>query len=197
MNTKEIDTARAFLYDILALFFVENHTKQSVDKTIKNLKILCENEFDADMTKASKEILELIETNSEALFDEYQKLFLIPFDEYISLSASWYHEEREGGAMLLAVREVLAKTKIRRDEELFKAPEDHYGFIFSLSNHLIANSESQKGYGDLQKELFVKVLNPYIEQLYFRLLGCSTKIYPNVAVLVGSFMGFERSYLNI
>ena len=113
MRNIEIDKARLFLYNLLSLLFVEEYTKNSVEKIVENLEILSNNAFDEDVSKASKEILEYLKNNgTDKLYVDYQDLFIVPFGEYISLNASWYHEQREGGYMQLKVRDVLAKTKV-------------------------------------------------------------------------------------
>lgn len=82
----------------------------------------------------------------------------MPFGDFVSLSASWYHEEREGGYMQLKVRDILGKTKIRKDEKSFSAPEDHYGFIFTLSSYLIEQQIANEIKEDLQKSYLKKLL---------------------------------------
>ena len=197
MRNIEIDKARLFLYNLLSLLFVEEYTKNSVGKIVENLEILSNNAFDEDVSKASKEILEYLKNNGiDKLYVDYQDLFIVPFGEFVSLSASWYHEQREGGLMQLKVKDVLAKTKIRKDENSFKAPEDHYGFIFTLSSYLI-EQEIKDELKDLQKELFKDVVNPYCDQLFYKLMASSSKVYSHVGVILGNFCSFERAYLDI
>ena len=156
------------------------------------------NAFDDEVATASNDILEYLKQNgSEKLYVDYQDLFIVPFDEYISLNASWYHEQREGGYMQLKVRDILAKTKIRKDEKSFAAPEDHYGFIFTLSAYLIEQQINEEIKEDLQKELFKDVINLYCDELFYKLMVCSSPIYSQVGVILGNICNFERSYLEI
>lgn len=197
MRNIEIDKARLFLYNLLSLLFVEEYTKNSVEKIVENLEILSNNAFDEDVSKASKEILEYLKNNgTDKLYVDYQDLFIVPFGEYISLNASWYHEQREGGYMQLKVRDILAKTKIRKDE-IFSAPEDHYGFIFTLSAYLIEQQINEEIKEDLQKELFKDVINLYCEELFYKLIGCSSPIYSQVGVILANICNFERAYLEV
>lgn len=197
MRNIEIDKARLFLYNLLSMLFVEEYTKNSVEKIVENLEILSNNAFDEDVSKASKEILEYLKNNgTDKLYVDYQDLFIVPFGEYISLNASWYHEQREGGYMQLKVRDILAKTKIRKDE-IFSAPEDHYGFIFTLSAYLIEQQINEEIKEDLQKELFKDVINLYCDELFYKLIGCSSPIYSQVGVILGNICNFERAYLEI
>ena len=197
MRNIEIDKARLFLYNLLSLLFVEEYTKNSVEKIVENLEILSNNAFDEDVSKASKEILEYLKNNgTDKLYVDYQDLFIVPFGEYISLNASWYHEQREGGYMQLKVRDILAKTKIRKDE-IFSAPEDHYGFIFTLSAYLIEQQINEEIKEDLQKELFKDVINLYCDELFYKLIGCSNPIYSQVGVILANICNFERAYLEV
>lgn len=198
MRSVEIDKARGFIYNLLSLFFVEEYTKNSRDDLKKYLEILSFDSFDENVSVASKNILDYINQNGyDKLYVDYQELFLVPFGEYIPLSSSWYHEQREGGLMQLKVKDVLAKTKIRRDEKFFKAPEDHYGFIFTLSSYLIEQQIKEAIKENLQKELFKDVINPYCDELFYKLIASSSKIYSNVGVILGNFCNFERVYLEV
>ena len=133
----------------------------------------------------------------EEIFRQYQDLFLIPFGEFIPLSISWYHEQREGGIMQLKVKDILGKTKIRRDENSFTAQEDHFGFTFTLSAYLLEKQLNNEIKEDLQKELFVEVLNPYLDKLFYKLMSTKSDIYSNVGFILESFYGFEKGYLEL
>lgn len=197
-NDIQIDNARVFLYNLLSLFFVESHVKNSSKEIIENLEILCENSFDDDVKNASLELVNYLKSNDiSKIYGDYQEYFIVPFDEFISLSASWYHEQREGGYMQLKVRDILAKTKIRKDEDKFKAPEDHYGFIFTLSTYLIQQQISGEIKENLQRELFKDVINPYCDELFYKLMGCSSFIYSKVGIILANICNFERAYLDI
>lgn len=198
MHNENIDKARHFIYNILSLLFVEEHAKNELPLIIENLETLSKNSFDNDVTEAVDHILEYLKNNSdEELYVEYQQLFLVPFGEYVSLSASWYYEEREGGAMLLKVRDLLAKTKIRKDEASFRAPEDHFGFVFTFATYLIEQQLKGELDKEIQKELFVSVINPYCDQIAYKLMSSNTKIYSYVGAILGNFCNFERAYLEV
>ncbi|WP_323590548.1 TorD/DmsD family molecular chaperone [Aliarcobacter butzleri] len=198
MHSVEIDRARGFIYNLLSLLFVEDYAKNNSLEIKNGLKTLANNSFDEGVSFACNEILDYLEKNGDdKLYLDYQNLFLIPFGEFISLSSSWYHEEREGGVMQLKVKEVLAKTKIRRDEKSFKAPEDHFGFIFTLSSYLIEQQIDGTIKENLQKELFKEVTNMYCDELFYKLMACKSPIYSNVGLILGNFCAFERSYLEV
>lgn len=198
MHNVEIDKARGFLYNILSLLFVEENVKNNTPKIIECLEILSNNAFDDEVASASNDILEYLKQNgSEKLYVDYQDLFIVPFGEFIHLSASWYHEQREGGYMQIKVRDILAKTKIRKDENFFSAPEDHYGFIFTLSSYLIEQQINNEIKEDLQKELFKEVINPYCEELFYKLISSSSLVYSKVGLILGNICNLERAYLEV
>jgi len=198
MHNIEIDKARAFIYNILSLLFVEEYTKTKFLQTLESLEVLAKDSFSQELTNAAKKLVKYLqEKPTNVIFDEYQDLFLIPFDEYIPLGASWYYEGREGGLMQLKVKDILAKTTIRKDEKNFTAQEDHYGFIFTLSSYLINKQISKDLKEDLHKELFIEVLNINIDELFYKLLGSSSFIYSKVGVILKEFIGFERAYLDL
>ena len=198
MHNVEIDKARGFLYNILSLLFVEENVKNNTPKIIECLEILSNNAFDDEVATASNDILEYLKQNgSEKLYVDYQDLFIVPFGEFIHLSASWYHEQREGGYMQIKVRDILAKTKIRKDENFFSAPEDHYGFIFTLSSYLIEQQINNEIKEDLQKELFKEVINPYCEELFYKLISSSSLVYSKVGLILGNICNLERAYLEV
>ena len=198
MHNVEIDKARGFLYNILSLLFVEENVKNNTPKIIECLEILSNNAFDDEVAMASNDILEYLKQNgSEKLYVDYQDLFIVPFGEFIHLSASWYHEQREGGYMQIKVRDILAKTKIRKDENFFSAPEDHYGFIFTLSSYLIEQQINNEIKEDLQKELFKEVIDPYCEELFYKLISSSSLVYSKVGLILGNICNLERAYLEV
>lgn len=198
MHKLEINQARLFLYNILSFLFVEEYVKNSAQQLVNDLEILSNNSFDEDVAIAARNISEYLKSNGvDKLYLDYQELFIVPFGTFISLSASWYHEQREGGLMQLKVKDVLAKTKIRKDEKAFTAPEDHYGFIFTLSAYLIDQQMKNEIKEDLQKELFQSVVNPYCDELFYKLIASPSAIYSQVGVILANVCNFERAYLDV
>lgn len=198
MHNIEIDKARAVIYNLLSLLFVEDFAKNRSSEIVNLLEILASNPFNEVVETASKNILEYLKNNGEdSIYKEYQELFLIPFGDFVSLSISLYHEQREGGIMQLKVKDILAKTTIRRDEKSFTAQEDHFGFVFTLCSYLIAQKVDNNLKEDLQKELFIEVLQPYLSKLFFRLMATKSEIYSQVALILESFYNFEMGYLDL
>ncbi|MDD2448331.1 MAG: molecular chaperone TorD family protein [Sulfurimonas sp.] len=198
MRNEEIDRARLFIYNLLSLLFVESHVKSELVQIKENLKLLSLSSFDDDVSEAASLILQNLESGSDdELYVEYQELFLVPFSSFISLSASYYYEQREGGMMLLKVRDILARTKIRKDEASFSAPEDHFGFIFTLAAYIIEQGMKDELDASLQKELFEAVINPFCDEIAYKMMSSDTKLYSNVGAILGNFCNFERAYLDV
>ncbi|MEJ2373807.1 MAG: molecular chaperone TorD family protein, partial [Sulfurimonas sp.] len=154
--------------------------------------------FDTDVTTSCNDVITLLKSyEKDELYVQYQELFLVPFGDSVSLSASWHHEEREAGLMLLKVREVLAKTKIRRDEDSFTAQEDNFGFIFTLCAYLIEQQVNGEIKENLQKELFKEVVNPFIDRFSFQLATSKSDVYSHIGAILSIFFNFERVYLEV
>jgi len=196
MPNENIDQARQMIYNLLALCLVEEHAKANQKQIIQDFTSLSQHAFDEEVAKASLKIIESMQ-DKELLYKEYQNLFLVPFGKYVPLSASWYFEEREGGAMLVNMRSFLANTTIRRDEQAFCAPEDHYGFIFTFMSYLLKNALNDKGLQGMQRELFVSIINPYCDALSLKLMESESKIYTHVGTVLHHFCAFERAYLEV
>lgn len=198
MHSKEIDKARMFIYNVLAMLFLEDEVKSNQEQILESLKVLSENPFDSDFADSVNNIIAFIESyEKDEFYVQYQELFLVPFGTSVSLSASWHYDEREAGLMLVKVREILGKTKIRRDEKAFTAPEDNFGFIFTLCAYLIEQQVEGDIKENLQKELFKEVINPFVEKFSFQLVSSGSDVYSHVGSLLNIFFNFERSYLEI
>ena len=93
----------------------------------------------------------------------------------------------------------LAKTKIRRDEKAYSDYEDHIGFIFSVMSELcelIANGEEQ--YKNTAHCIFEQILNEFVDRFAKELYEHeSADIFKNIAILLKSFIEFERVYLEV
>ncbi len=63
MRNIEIDKARLFLYNLLSLLFVEEYTKNSVEKIVENLEILSEKQ--TELLSGLHNRLSLLENQNE------------------------------------------------------------------------------------------------------------------------------------
>lgn len=186
--------ARSYYYEFFAIpfFFYENETKFEVWKdqlaVLKNSAITPEdNEFFANLEKFSFD--EFKAEQNTALFDfSYAN---------VPLSASFYDEGRDEGAMKILVLNTLKKSKFRRNNEFCKDSEDFIGFIFYFMSSLLKD-ELQRGSNFLSTELFVNVINKFIDEFISLLLEHKgTNFFKNLANLMKSFFALERSLLAV
>jgi TorA maturation chaperone TorD len=196
MHKQQINQARIFLYDLFAMLFIEKHVQNDAEVIMQKIDIARQTPFDDGFESALSAVSKrLREGSQDMLYQSYHDLFLIPFDTHIPLSTSRYDEGREAGTMLVKVREILANTKIRRDESQFSAPEDHFGFIFALCSTLLEQSSQNEGYDKLFLRLFDNTVEPVIDDFIVALRRCGDANYQNVALALEAFINFERSYL--
>jgi TorA maturation chaperone TorD len=196
MHKEQIKQARTFLYDLFAMLFIEKNVQNDTAAILQKIDIARKSPFDEGFETALDALsTRLHESSNEALYQSYHDLFLIPFNTHIPLSSSRYDEGREAGTMLVKVREILANTKIRRDETRFSAPEDHFGFIFALCSTLLEKSSENEGYEKLFLRLFDETVEPVIDDFVVALRQCGDANYQNVALALEAFINFERSYL--
>ncbi|EOH3459476.1 molecular chaperone TorD family protein, partial [Campylobacter coli] len=94
----------------------------------------------------------------QAFYKEYDELFLA-LKNTIPMTFSYIEEGFENSKALLNVRQILAKSTIRRNEKIFKEAEDSVGFCFVLMSEFLKNKEDE-----LAKALFEKVINQSIDE---------------------------------
>ena len=63
--------------------------------------------------------------------------------------------------------------------------------------YLIEQQINEEIKEDLQKELFKDVINLYCDELFYKLIGCSSPIYSQVGVILANICNFERAYLEV
>lgn len=186
-----INQARAAIYGLLGLLFVEGAAEEKKERVKEGLNALIASPFDDEAALAAQELLALLESVSPG--EEYADIFLSPFSKPTGITASFYYEQREAGRTLARAREIVQQTCLRRDETKFLAPEDHFGFLFALMEHLILRGEN-----DLEKATFEELINPFVNPFISALLNHpKTAFYQSAAVLLERFTGFERFYLEI
>ena len=186
--------ARSYYYEFFAIpfFFYENDEKFKIWKeqlaVLKNSQIMQEDgEYFENLSKFSFE--DFKKEQNSALFDfSYAN---------VPLSASFYDEGRDEGAMKILVLNTLKKSKFRRNDEFCKDSEDFIGFIFYLESSLL-NDELQQGSNFLSTELFANVINKFIDEFINLLIEHKQSVFfRNLANLMKSFFALERSLLAI
>jgi TorA maturation chaperone TorD len=133
------------------------------------------------------------------LIKEFDRLFYAPETKTIRTTASYYDAGVENGRKRLEMQNFLAKTKIRRDEEKFSDYEDHIGFIFTVLAELTAlTAEGEEVYVNTAHCIFSEILNEFVD-VFAKILyeHPESDIFKNVAVILKSFIEFERIYLDV
>ena len=164
-DNQTINKARALYYNFFANFFVLSSKSENYFELIRLLNILKENPLDESSADALNNISNLLDSSSNvALIKEFDDLFHNPLNKKIRQTASFYDEGVESGKKRVEMIDFVAKTKLRRDENIYFEYEDSVGFIFSLMAELsnfLAND--QKEYENTVHCIFAQILNGFID----------------------------------
>ncbi|EAK3576903.1 hypothetical protein CEE09_06025 [Campylobacter coli] len=189
MDLEKLRLARSLYYQCLGELFVFSFSEERLSKLQEYLKTMQECLFDENL-KSNFDILlkHLDDENSiQAFFKEYDLLFL-SLKNSIPTTFSYIEEGFENSNPLLCVRQILVKSKIRRNEKFFKEAEDSVGFCFVLMSEFLKNKEDE-----LAKALFEKVINQSIDEFLMLIFSNSkAKLYKEIANIAAQFIEFER-----
>ena len=121
INKESVNKARSLYYGLLSKMFVFTTSQERYAGVVEALDGMIENPIDENSGEALKEIKSfIIEKGEEALIQEYDDVFHNPAYKVVRNTASYYDEGVESGHMRVAVKNFLAKTRIRRDEKNYK-----------------------------------------------------------------------------
>jgi len=200
MNKESVNPARSLYYGFLSKMLVFTTAADRYDGVREALDAMIANPLDTNSGEALKEIREFIDAHGYAgLVEEYDEIFHNPERPVVRTTASFYHEGVESGRRLLEVRNFLAKTRIRRDENRYKEPEDSAGFLMTFMHELIememAGEESAQ---NIAHCLFAEVINPFLEDFLPNLYEHDrANAYASLAVVAYAFLEFERIYFQV
>ncbi len=200
MNKEAVNPARSVYYGFFSKMLVFSEGKDRFDGVEEALDIMIANPMDENSAEALKDIREIINLGGvDALIQEYDDVFHNPESKVVRNTASYYDEQIESGKKRLEVKNFLAKTKIRRDEQNFKESEDSVGFLVTFMHELIELIiKGEKSYDTLQHCLFTEIINEfideYIESLYE---NDKSNAYKSLAVVLNAFIEFERLYFDV
>jgi len=200
INTESVNKARSLYYGFLSKMFVFTTQDDRYLGINEALEVMIQNPMDENSGEALKEIHAFLKTCGQtALIQEYDDIFRNPAYKVVRNTASYYDEGVESGHQRLAVKNFLAKTKIRRDENHFKENEDSVGFIFTFMHELIELiMQGGKEYEYIQHCLFVEVINPFMDEFVINVYEHPmSKAYQSVAIVLNAFMAFERMYFEV
>lgn len=200
MKNAEMDRARSLYYAMFSRFFTftgEMSKYYELRSLVERLKV---NPLDAISGEAFERLsTQLPASSNVTLVKEFDTLFYAPETKSIRTTASYYHAGVENGRKRLEMQNFLAKTIIRRDEEKFSDYEDHIGFIFTVLAELTAlTADGEEEYVNTAHCIFNEILNEFVDS-FTKILyeHPESQIFKNVAVILKSFIEFERIYLEV
>lgn len=200
INKESVNKARSLYYGFMSKMFVFTTSSERYLGISEALEVMINNPIDENSGEALKEIQAFFNTHGEnAFIQEYDDIFHNPAYKVVRNTASYYDEGVESGHQRLAVKNFLAKTKIRRDENHFKENEDSIGFIFTFMHELIELiMQGGKEYSTIQHCVFTEIINPFMDEFVINVYEHPmSKTYKSVAIVLNAFMAFERMYFEV
>lgn len=200
MNREAVNPARSLYYGFMSKMLVFSTRDDRFDGLEKALDVMIENPLDENSAEALKEIKEFISLGGyEVLANEYDAIFNAPGAAVVRTTASFYDEGVESGKKRVAVKNFLAKTRIRRNEQEFKENEDCVGFLVTFMHELIELIiKGEKSYETLQHCLFVEIINEFFDEFIENLYKHKkANAYKSLAVVLNAFLEFERLYFDV
>ncbi len=200
MKKSEVNPARSIYYGLLSKMFVFTPDDDRYDGVVEVLETLIENPLDDNSKEALKEVKEYIEAYGYGqLAQEYDDIFHNPETVVVRDTASYYDEGVESGKKRVEVLNFLAKTRIRRNEKVYKENEDSIGFLMTFMHELIEIAISgNKAYQSIEHCLFDEIINQFIDEFTVTLYEHeAANAYRSMAVVLNAFMEFERFYFGV
>ncbi len=200
MNKKAVDSARSLYYGLFSKMLVFREDDSRYDGIKEVLEVLAANPMEPNSAEALKELLQYMTSEGyRMLSDEYDDIFHNPENAVVRTTASFYDEGVESGKKRVEVKNFLGKTKIRRDEQNFREPEDSIAFLMTLMHELVELVMSgESSYLTVQHCLFEEVINGlmdcFVPSLYE---NEKSQAYKSLAVVMNAFLEFERLYFGV
>ncbi|TEY03928.1 molecular chaperone [Campylobacter sp. US33a] len=189
MDISKLKIARSLYYKCLGELFTFSLSGQRLTHLNEYLSAMKQGLFDESLASCFDFLLENLEKTQSPkdFYEEYDKLFLT-LKNAIPITFSYIEEGFENSKALLNVKQILAKSSLRRNEKNFKESEDSVGFCFLLMSEFIKEENN-----DLAKELFAKLINKNIDE-FLKLIfeNQNANLYKQVALIAMAFMEFER-----
>lgn len=200
MNKEQVNPARSLYYGLMSKMFVFTTEANRFEGVEEALEVMIANPMDDNSHEALKELKEFINMGGyELLASEYDDIFHNPETKVVRNTASYYDEGVESGNKRVEVKNFLAKTKIRRNEAVFKENEDSVGFLVTFMHELIELIiNDQKSYETVEHCLFTEVINGFFDEFVENLYeNEKANAYKSLAVVLNAFMEFERLYFDV
>lgn len=192
--SKDVAAARRLYYALFSRLFVFDANADRFEGVSKMLALISTAPIDESSAAALMRLsANFDEKNPQNVIDEYDEIFHAP-PKPLRNSFSYYDEGYEIGAACVKIKQILARTDIRRDEKKFKENEDSVGFVMTLmSEFLTREAAGEAKYGELASEIFHEIINPFIDEFIDALFEHeAADFYKDTAILLGNFIEFER-----
>ncbi|CZE46880.1 TorD/DmsD family molecular chaperone [Campylobacter geochelonis] len=197
IDKQSVENARVAYYSLFSKLFVFSYDKDRFCGVKGVIDMMLQAPLDELSEFALKELSIDFEDENRVI-SEYDAVFHAP-PKPLRTTISFYDEGYESGVACLRVKNLLAKTKFRRDEIKYKDQEDNFGFLFALMSEFITlQIKGEKEYEVYANELFTSFINPFIDEFCDNLyIHEKSEIYKNISNLMTSFFEFERIYYGV
>ncbi|PSM53298.1 putative formate dehydrogenase-specific chaperone [Campylobacter blaseri] len=198
IDKKNVEKARLLYYSVLSKLFCFSYDDDRFYGLIDGLKLMLQSPLDSNSEIALRNLVESINEDYSNLSKEYDDIFHAPPNP-VRTTISYYDEGYETGVACVAIKRILAKTTIRRDESKYVELEDNFGFIFTIMSKFIEQCiDGNEKYEEYAEELFVNYLNVFIDEFLNAIyLHEKSNFYKDIVNLMVSFFEFERAYYEV
>ncbi len=200
MDHDAINKARVIYYGLFSSFFSFNITKEDYEVLVSSVELLLQSPIDEQSEIAFTKIhRRLTKAGFAGLKQESDRVFYSPTSTFVPMTASYYIEQRDDGSKRLEMIQYVAESKFRRNSAEYKEHEDHIEFIFRFMQKLIVEEINGDVFSNqLAKKIFANVLNDIIDEFADNLFNHEKSlVFKQVALVLRSFIDFERFYFNI
>jgi TorA maturation chaperone TorD len=200
MDHDAINKARVIYYGLFSSFFSFNIKKDDYEMLVSAVEILLQSPLDEQSENALTKIQRrLHKAGFSGLKEESDRVFYSPTSTFVPMTASYYIEQRDDGSKRLEMIQYISESKFRRNSEEYKEHEDHIEFILRFLQKLIIEElNGDISSHQLAKKIFANVLNEIIDDFSDNLFDHEkSSLFKQVALVLRSFIDFERFYFNI
>lgn len=200
MDNAAINRARILYYGLFSSLFSFSMGAEKYQTIVSAVDILRRNPMDEQSEKALSNMQRrLAQGGYAALQKECDRVFHSPTTVFVPMTASYYHEQRDGGRKRVEMIDYVLKSKFRRNAETYKEHEDHIEFVMRFLQQLIvAELQGDTAARLLAAQVFSNILNEMVDEFADNLFRHEQSFfYKQVVLALRSFIDFERIYLNI
>ena len=129
----------------------------------------------------------------QKLTHEFDELFCIPMSGDVVLPyISHFKQGCLNGDILVDIRQTIKELPVRANNEIFKETEDNFGFLFLVMRYCIEAKNFQASEKEIVQSYLLPFVGAFIEEIN---ANPKANLYKEVAVILKSFMDFEKGYI--